>query len=143
MQPLDVGLGQRLGGGVDDVIHAEQVIGSLNEIIHLDGLEAGLDLVRLEDLRDLSEHQPVAGHAPVGVGEVGLHVVIEAVEHFLGLLLAELFDQGWLRLGSRRFSFLHDLPFRAFCVLRDEPFIIFKDGSFNSSLQTITSNNCG
>ncbi len=100
VQPLYVGLGQRLGGGVDDVIHAEQVIGSLDKIVHLDGLEAGLDLVRLEDLRDLSEHQPVAGHAPVGVGEVGLHIVVQAVIHFLGLLLTELFDQGRLRLRT-------------------------------------------
>lgn len=53
MQPLDVGLGQRLGGGVNNVIHAEHVIGGFDEFVHLDWLKAGLDLVRLEDLRDL------------------------------------------------------------------------------------------
>lgn len=92
VQPLDVGLGQRLGGSVDDVIHTEHMVSGLNEIVHLDGFKAGLDLVRLEDLRDLREHQPVAGHASVAVGEVGLHVVIQAMEHFLGFLLSEFLD---------------------------------------------------
>ncbi len=54
------------------------VIRGFDEIVHLDRLKAGLDLVRLKDLRDLGEHEPVAGHAPVRVGKVGLHVVIQA-----------------------------------------------------------------
>ena len=87
VQPLDVGLGQRLGSCVDDVIYAEHVIRGFDEVVHLDGLEAGLYLVRLEDLRDLGEHETVAGHAPIRVGKVGLYIVIQAVVHLLGLLL--------------------------------------------------------
>ncbi len=114
VQPLDVGLGQRLGGGVDDVIHAEHMVGGLDKIVHLDGFEAGLDLVCVEDFRDLGEHQPVAGHAPVRVGKVGLYVVIKAVEHLFSLLLPEFFDQE--RLGLRNYRLV--LSFLTFRFLR-------------------------
>ena len=51
------------------MIHAEYVIRGFDEVIHLDRLKAGLDLVRLKDLRDLSEHETAAGRAAVGAGE--------------------------------------------------------------------------
>lgn len=92
VKPLDVGLGQRLGGGVNDVIHAEHVVGGFNEVIYLNWLKAGLDLVRLKDLRDLGEHEPVAGHAPVAEGEVRLNVIKQAMVYLLGLLLPKILD---------------------------------------------------
>ncbi len=38
------------------------------------------------------EHEPVAGHAPVAVGEVRLNVIIQAMVYLLGLLLPKLLD---------------------------------------------------
>lgn len=129
----DIGLGDAVGSGIDDVADTVEVVIRLDEIVHLDGLKANGHLAFLVDFLYLCEHQTVAGQAVGAVAEVDLYVIVETVVDLLGALALQFFDQNW---KLRRFLLLAQ---RFLCIFWNQPSVIFENCSFNSSVDTISA----
>ena len=101
VQLLDKPLGEGAFGLVNDHINAPEVVGGLDDIINIYTFIHNAKGVRLEDKTGLVMGQPAAFYVVGVVGQLNLHLVVDAT----GLLTALFFSQN-IQQGGRRCFFL-------------------------------------